>query len=111
MKRSWLMSGLIFLAIAAGAYAQDDNYESACQQECSYLTADCTAYLECRVAKSQCLESCMQRKVWEKMAGAIDKLSVILEKQAQKNADQATPQDAAAKNENPAESGSLQSSI
>jgi len=64
-------------------FAEKEDYETACTEECNFLTKDCTAYIDCRVARAQCLESCMQRKVWEKVAGSLDKLTVVLEKQAQ----------------------------
>jgi len=76
-----LLLGLFFLQMQAMAA---EPYEADCTKECSFLTKDCTAYVECRVAKTTCLESCMQRKVWEKVATAVDKLTVTLEKQAQR---------------------------
>ena len=60
----------------------EEDYESACNNECSFLTKDCTAYVECRVARTTCTSNCMQRKVWEKVATAIDSLTAVLEKQA-----------------------------
>ncbi|MDD5194159.1 MAG: hypothetical protein PHQ96_00605 [Candidatus Omnitrophica bacterium] len=60
-----------------------DPYVAACAKECSFLTKDCTAYLDCRVAKTTCTENCMQRKVWEKVAISLDKLIVSLEEQTQ----------------------------
>jgi hypothetical protein len=66
----------------AGALAQEEKYEAACAAECRALTKDCTAYIECKVAKSQCLESCMQRKVLENVAVVLEKLTAVLEIQA-----------------------------
>lgn len=71
----------VLLSWNMAALAQEKDYEAACAKECNFLTKDCTAYIDCRVAKVQCLESCMQRNVWEKVAGSLDKLSAVLEKQ------------------------------
>jgi hypothetical protein len=81
------MIKILVLVLAASllwsvnAFAQQVDYEAICAKECNYLTKDCTAYIDCRVAKSSCLESCMQRKVWEKVAGSIDRLTTVLEQQ------------------------------
>jgi hypothetical protein len=75
-----LVLSIIFLC-GIKIQAEDSDYEAACLKECSFLTKDCTAYLECRVAKTTCMSDCMQRKVLEKVATAIDKLTVVLEKQ------------------------------
>jgi hypothetical protein len=72
----------VLLSWSMAALAQEKDYEAACAKECNFLTKDCTAYIDCRVAKVQCLESCMQRNVWEKVAGSIDKLTATLEQQA-----------------------------
>jgi hypothetical protein len=69
------------------ALAQEKDYEAACTKECNFLTKDCTAYIDCRVAKATCLESCMQRKVWEKVAVSLDKLSAVIEKQGKEKED------------------------
>jgi hypothetical protein len=76
-----ILLGTILL-LNAGALAQEEKYVAACATECKALTKDCTAYIECKVAKSQCLESCMQRKVWENVAVVLDKLTIVLENQA-----------------------------
>jgi hypothetical protein len=73
---------------STGVSAEGDKYEAACANECNYLTRDCTAYIDCRVAKTQCLESCMQRKVWENLAVTLEKLTTVLEKQAQEKEDE-----------------------
>ncbi len=76
-----LILGMLF-AWQANIFGQGAGYEDACSKECSYLTKACTAYIECSVAKAECQESCMQRKVWENVAGVLDRLTVVLEKQA-----------------------------
>jgi hypothetical protein len=70
------------LAWKTNMFGQGVNYEDACSKECSYLTKACTAYIECSVAKAECQESCMQRRVWENVAGVLERLTVVLEKQA-----------------------------
>ncbi len=76
-----ILLGLVLLWYR-GVWAQAATYEAACVQECKALTKDCTAYIECKVAKTQCLESCMQRKVWENVAVVLEKLTTVLEIQA-----------------------------
>jgi hypothetical protein len=71
----------ILLLLNINVFAQD-NHEEVCSKECSIFTASCTQYVECMVAKSTCLSNCMQRKVWEKVVQALDKLTTLLEKQA-----------------------------
>lgn len=84
MKICISVLGLMLLC-GVSALAQESSYESDCANECSFLTKDCTAYLECRIAKTTCMSDCMQRKVLEKVATALDKLTVVLEKQAKES--------------------------
>lgn len=65
-----------------------EDYNEACKKECGFMTKDCQAYTECRVAYSTCLESCMQRHVWEKVATSLDKLGVVLDKHAKEEVKQ-----------------------
>ncbi|MBU2102917.1 MAG: hypothetical protein ABH865_02055 [Candidatus Omnitrophota bacterium] len=77
---------LFMLSCMTGfAFAEDSGYNETCTKECSFLTKDCTAYLDCRVAKVTCVQDCMQRKVWEKVAVSLDRLTVALEAQSQKS--------------------------
>ena len=75
------LAALLLFSLNAFALGESD-YESACNNECSFLTKDCTAYVECRVARTTCTSNCMQRKVWEKVVTALDSLTAVLEKQA-----------------------------
>jgi len=81
MIKSLVVVLAVFFSWNMAALAQEDKNEAACTKECNFLTKDCTAYIECRVAKATCLETCMQRKVWEKVSGSLDKLSAVLDKQ------------------------------
>jgi hypothetical protein len=80
------MMRIIFAALgvllwAACAYPQQDSADPACVNECSVFTPDCTTYIECKIAKSECLTNCMQRKVWEKVSLSLDKLTAVLEQE------------------------------
>jgi hypothetical protein len=77
-----LLAVICALLWGASAYAQTENADSACVNECSIFTPSCTVYVECKIAKSTCFSNCMQRKVWEKVALSLDKLTAVLEKQA-----------------------------
>jgi len=71
-----------FLLLLSINVLAQDNYEKTCSEECNIFTKSCMTYVECMVAKSTCLSNCMQRKVWEKVVQALDKLTTLLEKQA-----------------------------
>lgn len=81
MQKIFFFALGILLCWQIGLAAEED-YTVACEKECAFLTKSCTAYLECSVAKINCQSSCMQRKVWEKVAKSLDNLSTVLEKQA-----------------------------
>ena len=74
-----VIAALSFFSV--NALAEESTYEAYCAKECSFLTKDCTAYVECRVAKTTCLSDCMQRKVWESVVRVLDRLILVLEKQ------------------------------
>ena len=78
-----LLIVLCALLWGTDAYSQEQGFDPACTNECNSFTPDCTVYIECRIAKSACITNCMQRKVWEKVALSLDKLTAVLEKQAE----------------------------
>jgi hypothetical protein len=77
-----LLAVVCVLSWGVSVYAQTDNVDPACVSECSVFTSSCTVYVECKIAESTCFSNCMQRKVWEKVALSLDKLTAVLEKQA-----------------------------
>jgi hypothetical protein len=88
IRVSFIFACAVSLLLQINVSAENENYNEACKQECGFMTKDCQAYTECRVAYSTCLENCMQRHVWEKVATALDKLSIVLEQQGKEEAKQ-----------------------
>jgi hypothetical protein len=81
MMRIFTLVLVALLFCEINAFAQEADYEATCAKECSSLTKDCTAYIECKVAKTECLSNCMQRKTWENVIKVLEKLTVSLDKQ------------------------------
>lgn len=55
------------------AYA---DYEE-CNNECA-PPRGCETLVECKIAQMECLQSCKQRKVWERLEGTLAKLAVSI---------------------------------